>query len=346
MIRILLLLAAGVAAASQAPPYAHVATLPAIVDGQPLRSFAFDPVLQRFYAGSDRGLFWTDLAEPSPRMKGPLVREDIQVIEMAPDLGRVFFIAADGIYVYDVRVPGAAKRIARRDQAWDLAYEPSRQQVYVAEGRAPRIRVIDARTGEAGADITVPGWWAQDLEAVPGRIFLTVGGRQGLYAIDAATHRLTPWRLSQRFTTPARAEADPAGQYLFLANPHEFAAVDAETGRIIGRVSTPFPASLAFDPASSQLIATWNNDPPPNSIVVYEVTPTALTEVTRLRNPNIGLTGVESIGHGFVQRGVRSLLLWNRTIGQSDYRVIGLSSIGLSDYRESIYRTIERRHSR
>ena len=301
---------AALAASSQQAPYTHVATLPSIVDGQPLRTFAFDPVLQRLYAGSDRGLFWSDLAEPQPRIKGPLVRQDIQVVEIAPDLGRVFFIAADGVYGYDVRMPGTARLIARRDQAADLAYEPTRHQLYIAEARTPRVRVVDARSGEQGADITVPGWWAQDLEAVPGRVFLTVGGRQGLHTIDAATHRVAPWPLSQRFTTPARADADATGRFLFIANSREFAAIDAESGQVIGRVRTPFPPTIAFDAATSRLVATWNNDPPPVNIVVYDVSATGLKEIARLRNPASGLTGVEPITQGFIQRGWKSLLIW------------------------------------
>ena len=57
----------------------------------------FDPGVRRLYAGSDRGLFWADLGEAEPRMKGPLFKRDILKIEMAPDLGRVFYLDADEI---------------------------------------------------------------------------------------------------------------------------------------------------------------------------------------------------------------------------------------------------------
>ncbi|NQW03061.1 MAG: hypothetical protein HQ485_03450 [Acidobacteria bacterium] len=41
---------------ADAAPYSQVARVPSIVNGQALSSFAFDPVDQRLYAGSQQGV--------------------------------------------------------------------------------------------------------------------------------------------------------------------------------------------------------------------------------------------------------------------------------------------------
>lgn len=289
--------------------YEHVATLPSIVDGQPLRTFTYDPVLNRFYAGSDRGLFWADLSEPEPRLKGPVVKKDIVRIEMAPNLGRLFYVAYDEIGYIDMRAPEQPVRIGGREQALDLAYEPDRQELYVST-RAPVMQVFDARSGERGPAIELPGWFAQELEAVPGRVFFTMSSRQGVYAIDAATHRAALWPLKERVVTPAHLEADPAGRYLFIANARTIYATDASSGLVIGRAGTPWPAAIAFDPAADLLVACWNFDPPPARIAAFKVDQHGLTEVGRLVNPSIGRVGLESISRGFIQSGYKALLVW------------------------------------
>jgi hypothetical protein len=291
------------------PPYTHVATVESIVDGQPLRAFTYDPVADRFYAGSDRGLFWIDLSEPSPRLRGPLVRKDILAIEAAPDLGRVFFLTDDEIGYVDARTPGSAVHVAPRDRALDIAYEPTRRELY-AGTRTPRVRVFDAASGERGPDVELPGWWAENLEAMPGRVLLTVGGTQGIFTIDAATRKAARWQLSSPFVTPAYIEADPAGRYVFLNNSRDIAVVDATSGVVLGRRATPTPAAIAFDPASSLLIATWADDPPPIRVVVFRVSKAGLAQVAELDNPVRGRRGVESVSRGFVQDGLRTLLVW------------------------------------
>src|SRR5687768_8839624 len=76
-------------------PYTQVARVPAIVEGQGLAAFAFDPVDQRLYAGSREGVYWLELRERNPRLKGPLFRKPIGTIEVAPDTGKLFYTTPD-----------------------------------------------------------------------------------------------------------------------------------------------------------------------------------------------------------------------------------------------------------
>jgi hypothetical protein len=297
-------------AARQAPsPYTHAATVDAIIDGQQLRTFSFDAVANRLYAGSDRGLFWLDFADAELRMKGPMVRKDISVVEAAPGLDRVFFMTDDEIGYVDTRAPGTAVHLAPRDRGLDIAYEPTRRELYVGTF-APRIRVFDAASGERAPDIELPGWYAQNLDGMPGRVLLTLPSAQGIYAIEAGTRKAERWKLSRPFVTPAYIETDPMGRYVFLTNSRYLAVVDAKSGAVLGQRATPTPAAIAFDPESSQLIAAWFDDPPPLRLVVFRVDESGLTQIAELENPVRGRRGMESVRGGFIQDGIRSLLVW------------------------------------
>ena len=295
--------------AVDSPVYSMVATLPSTVEGQDLRAFAFDPVSNRLYAGSDRGLFWSDLSEKKPTMKGPLFKKDILRIEVAPDLGRLFFFTYDEFGYVNLRGTSDPVRLGPRDWATDLVYEPTQHEIYVGT-RSPKVRVFDARSGERRADIDVPGFWGHDLEAIPGRVFLGVEGKSGLYVINAATHALAPWPVKGRIVTPVVIEADPSGKNLFVAYSQDIVAIDTATATVVGRVITSTPAAIAFDPGSHLLLATWDNVPPPNRVVAYRVDETGLSEVARFGNPARGLVGLEPTSRGFIQAGVHSLLVW------------------------------------
>ena len=65
-----------------------------------------------------------------------------------------------------------------------------------------------------------------------------------------------------------------------------------------------FRASRSI-PASVVLLATWHDDdPPPYKIRTYRPGPDGLTEIARLENPRIGISGVEPTNHGFVQQDI------------------------------------------
>ncbi len=297
------------AARSDVPPYTSVGTIPFVVDGQVLRTFVFDPGANRLYAGSDRGLFWTDLGDPSPRLKGPMFKRDIRKIQFAPDLGRLFYTTDDEVGYADVRTGGEPTALVVDFHATDLTYEPTRHELYVSS-RDPRLLIFDAKSPERGTPLELPGWYGLELEAIPGRVFLSVGGKDGLYTIDAATHRVSEWPVTGRISTPAYLEADPSGQYLFLAYYREIVAIDIAKAAVVGRVVTATVPAIAFDPGTRLLVATWNDDPPPTRVIVYRVDDHGLSTVAQLKNPDVGEVGVEPMNGGFVQAGHHALILW------------------------------------
>jgi hypothetical protein len=309
----LLLAATTLAVAASSPAsYRVIATVPLIVDGQVLRTFTFDPVANRLYAGSDRGLFWIDLTEPQPRLKGPMFKHDIIKIEMAPDVGRLFFLTKEEAWSADVRQGGAPVMLAEV-RAYDLAYEPVRKEVYVAPRQAV-LWAFDAKTGERGPDVALPGWLGRGLEAVPGRVFLDVEGQPDLHVLDSSTRRVQPWKVKGRFIPPAYLDADPKGRYLFAAFYRDIVAIDIASAAVVGHLVKPTPPAIAYDPGAGLLIAVWNEDPGggvfDTRLGVYRVEASGFVEVARLPNPPLGGVGVEPTSHGFIQQARYSLVVW------------------------------------
>jgi hypothetical protein len=291
------------------PAYGVISTVPFIVDGQQLRTFAFDPIGNRFFAGSDRGLFWIDLAEPKPRLKGPLIRHDIIKIEVAPDVGRLFFLTPEELWSLDIRALGNPVLIGA-GRAYDLAYEPTRKEMYVTP-RLPVVWVISAETGERAPDIQLPGWLGRGLEAVPGRVFLDVEGQPDLYVIDAKTRDVSPWKVKGPFVPPGYLDADPTGRYLFARYDRYVVAIDIEKAAVVDQLAMLSTPSIAYDPGTERLIVTWQ-DPVKSdiSIAVYRVDAKGFTEEARLKNPRLGRSGVEPTSFGFVQQAQYALYVW------------------------------------
>ena len=289
------------------PPFKVVGKIPDRHEGQQFRTFDTDRTTNRVYMGSDRGLFWLDLAEPD-RVKGPMFEKDILKIEIAQDLGRLFYFTKDEVGYVDIRNLGKPVRMRGRIEARAMAYEPTRREVYVAT-RNDYLTVFDAKSGEFGIRLPIPGGFGTRLEGAPGRVYVQVETEQGLFVVDSATHKIAPWPV-KGITTPAHMDADPQGRYLFLAWDRYLAAVDVKTATMIERVVAPFNTSIAYDPGSRLLLASWNDDPPPVKLTAYQVAPTGLTVVSKLENPDIGLNGVEPTNRGFLQRGNTNLLVW------------------------------------
>jgi hypothetical protein len=299
-----------------APPYQMVATLDRAADGYGFTTFAFDAKANRLYMGSLGGLFWVDLSEKKPRIKGPSVRKRIGKIEFAPELQKIFYATADEVGYADLDRFGESKTLATDLTPRDIVYEPSQKELYVAT-RDPKLLVFDGATGRARDDLSLPGWFANQLEAIPGRVFVELDDKQGLYAIDAATHQIAPWPVTGRFITPAFLEADPSGEYLFAAFYRELVAIDVKRAAVTANVVTPTAPAIAFDPGERVLVATWgDDDPPPYKIRAYRPGPDGLTEIARLENPRVGISGVEPTSHGFVQSGHLALLIWSSRPGQ------------------------------
>jgi hypothetical protein len=295
--------------------YRQVGRIPALIDGQSFSAFAFDPVDRRLYAGSRNGVFWVDLNDKELRVKGPLLRKPIGTIEVAPEAGKLFYTTIDELGYINLRTSEPARILGGPQwRTARLAYEPTRKEMYIATHERG-IVAYDTMNGERAATLEQPGWFANMLEAVPGKVFFSVEDKSGLFTIDAATHAIAPWPVSGKFTTPAYLDADPAGKYLFAWYDRFLVAIDIPTATVVGRRATAMGARIAFDPAQRLLIVSEFDQigRPLIKIRAFSVDAKGLTQVAEIKNPSDGLMGLESIGGGFLQQTRYDLLLWSAT---------------------------------
>ena len=295
------------------PNYKQIGRVPALIDGKGFEAFAYDPVDRRIYAGSRNGVFWLDLNDRELRMKGPLLKKPIGTIEVAPEAGKLFYTTPDELGYINLRsneppriIGGNQWRTAR------FAYEPTRKEMYIATHERG-IVAYDTMSGERGATLEQPGWFANSLEAVPGKVFFSVENKTGLVVIDAATHQMSPWPITGKFTTPAYLDADPTGKYLFAWYDRFLVAIDIPTATVVGRRNTATGARIAYDPDQRLLIVSERETPghPLIRLRAFSVDAKGLTEVAEIKNPADGLMGLESIGGGFLQQTRYDLLLWS-----------------------------------
>ena len=192
----------------------------------------------------------------------------------------------------------------------DMAYEPTRREVYVTS-RMPQVNIFDGATGELSGVVDLPGWLGGGLEAVPGRVFLMQAKTPGLFMIDAKTHALAPFATSEKVVTPVQLEADPSGRFIFAAYYQNIVAINAMTGKVVGRATVPSTPAIAFDPGANLLIATWADTPTPIRVAAFRVDANGLSKVSQFRNPAAGEIGVEPTSHGFIQNGVNRFYIWS-----------------------------------
>jgi len=297
------------------PPYTQAGRVPSVIDSDSLNSFAFDPGGRRLYAPTDAGVYWLDVRESEPKFKGPMLPKRPGSIEIAPDLGRLYFSSDRERFGYlNLRANEPPKILAGKEwQGGRLAYEPTRKEIYTATRfRGETIAVYDAETGKRTADLKLPGYRVTALEAVPGKVFFSVENKSGLYVIDAATHTVAPWPINGKLVTPAFIEADPAGQYLFGQYERHVVAIDIRTATVVADLTTAGVASVAFDPERRLVVVSAAEIPDHPRVVLktYSVSPSGFTHVADLKNTVENDGSVYSMHGGFVQRGHDSLYLW------------------------------------
>jgi hypothetical protein len=297
----LLSISVGLLPLAQGPSaaYLHQATVP--LNLQRGFAVAFDPDGNRVWVGAQRGLYAVDLARPS--LVEPF--DKVRVwgdLEYARDLGRLFMsLEGDAIGWLNVRAASPAATPVRMgvvSRATEMVFEPTQRELYVFSS-TPKVTVFDAVEGGVVATIELPGDYGRIPVAVSGRVLLTVARRDGLFAIDARTHRVQAQRVADRTAAPIGIEADPANGRLFLAYSREIVAVDLASGDVRGRVVTQESPAIAFDPGTGLLLATRYD---PRRIAVFRPTAAGLELVDQMGGAG-DAAWLEPTSRGFLQGG-------------------------------------------
>ena len=153
---------------------------------------------------------------------------------------------------------------------------------------------------QRGVRIELPGREGRSPVTIGGRVYLTIAGRKGVFAIDGTTHEVTP-QATLGEDSPQAIEVDAANGLFFFAYPRAIAVVDVETGKVFGRRVLTSVGAIAFDPGAGLLIAT--NPTPPRALETFRVTPGGLEAIDRLKWVQPGLNRLQPTSFGFIQRG-------------------------------------------
>ena len=281
--------------AVSAPTYVHDKTLH--VDG--LGGVSFDPRSGRLWLGSRHGLISVSIADNRMTPAVTAVHH-VGDVELAPDLERIFFVAErDQLTYVDLKSPASPVAIGRVDRVTELVYEPVRRELYALTATA-EVVVFNAASGERGVRIELPGREGRSPVTIGGRVYLTIAGRKGVFAIDGTTHEVTP-QATLGEDSPQAIEVDAANGLFFFAYPRAIAVVDVETGKVFGRRVLTSVGAIAFDPGAGLLIAT--NPTPPRALETFRVTPGGLEAIDRLKWVQPGLNRLQPTSFGFIQRG-------------------------------------------
>lgn len=277
------------------PAYSHSRTL--AIDG--LAGVAFDAEAGRLWLGTRRGL--VALAADGAGTSAPItIAPNVGDVELAANLRRLFFVFdGDRVAYIELNRPAQVTGIGRVHRVVDLVYEPVRRELFAFTATSDVV-VLNAATGKPIRPITLPGLDGRAAVAAAGQIYLTIGGKDGVFRIDG-TSRAVARVEALGDETPHVIEVDQANGRLFAAYARRIVALEIASGTELGRLVTSAEAAVAYDPGSGLLVAT--NTAPPKSIETFRVTPAGLERVDRLTWVAPGLSWLEPLNHGFVQRG-------------------------------------------
>ena len=243
-------------------------------------------------------------------MIGPLTHAFVQSVEVAPDLGRVFYSGPTEIGYVDEQ--GGKGVTLEPHYAGSLAYEPTEHELYASFELLPEIAIFNARTGRLATRLKLPGWSAFQLVAVPGKVFMLLKDKDGMCTIKR--HNPPSSRLGPSKASPRRADLKPTRttNALFFTRENEVDAIDIARQTVIAKISVSGEPSVSFDTDSGLLVVGWLHSSPQKFDVLQVVRPTGdgLIPVTSLSNEAGGTELVRS-HYGFIQHGFHEFLLWS-----------------------------------
>jgi len=186
-----------------------------------------------------------------------------RIDHMTADLarGRVFVAELEegSVAVIDLALGKVVKRLGGFDEPQGVAYAPTQDRLFVANGGDGRVQVYDGGGFAPVGEIAL-GEDADNVRADPKGRILVGYGSGAIAVIDPATlKRLADWRLAAH---PEAFQIASDGQRIFVNEPNalRIGVIGTETGQEVGRwgiagATANFP--LALDEAEQKLFVAY-----------------------------------------------------------------------------------------
>lgn len=174
----------------------------------------------------------------------PVAEEAIHGVAISTQLKRGFITAEPGaVTIFDTELLKVIKKvnvpISEGDAPGFVLYEPHTQRVFPL---GPRTAVLDARTGDTIGEVRLDGTPGTAVADGNGMLFVTIGDREKVIAINAATLKIDATYPLEGCVKSGRDYSDP-GSLAYDATNHivfvgcsdsgKLKVLDTSTGKII-----------------------------------------------------------------------------------------------------------------
>ena len=169
------------------------------------------------------------------------------------------FAASNPMLMFDTTTLQPIKKITDDASPRGILFEPATDKVYVLNGHAQTVTVIDTDDGSVSGTIDVGGFPGHGLSDSNGRVFISLMGNEGKIAVvDAKTLRLV-----DTYSVQGRGRLDGMGidvahRLLFvMCSSSRCVILNSDTGTIITTLPLPGESSDGgFNPATMEAFSS------------------------------------------------------------------------------------------
>ena len=191
--------------------------------------------------------------------------------------------------VFDPKTFKVLKRIPAKDDADAVTMDPKTGHVYIANGDAKAVTVIDSKTDTVLANVDTGGKIEYIVPGGDGKIYVNGEEKKEIVRIDVATNAVDARWPIPGCTSPHGLAADMAGHRLFVSCVNRLmTVVDTTNGAVVAKL--PIGAGTdgaAFDP-KRKLIFSSNSDG--TLSIIREVDPQTYVSLGSIRTAVTGKT--------------------------------------------------------
>ncbi len=166
------------------------------------------------------------------------------------------FTGSNPILMFDTTTLQPIKKIADDASPHGILFEPATGRVYVLNGHAQTVTVIDSGDGTVTGTIDLGGFPVRGLSDANGRAFILVGNQGQIAVVDTKSMRLVD-TYSPGTGRPGGLAIDTAHHVLFVTCPARCVMLNSENGKILAALPLPGENSDAgFNPATMEMFTS------------------------------------------------------------------------------------------